>query len=168
RQRRTIGNFERDKAFPLRLEGGDVDDDAAARVRRLAYADREHVARNLEVFDGAGESERVGWNQDGRTLDVNERSLIEVLGIDDGGVDVGEDFEFIGHTQIVTVGRKTVGDHAVADLAVVERIDHVVVESHFADPAVAFNRHGYGVLGYSGIVFARKDECAILIGSNLR
>ena len=36
RQRRGVGKFERDEAFPFRLERRDVDDDAATRIRRLA------------------------------------------------------------------------------------------------------------------------------------
>src|SRR5437868_15405875 len=47
-QRRGVGELERHVAFPLGLEGRDVDDDAAARVRALTQADREHVARDAE------------------------------------------------------------------------------------------------------------------------
>src|SRR5664279_4082672 len=51
RKRRRVRELERDVAFPLRLERRHVDDDAAARIRALAEADGEHVARNAEVLD---------------------------------------------------------------------------------------------------------------------
>src|SRR5207249_8855166 len=54
-----VADFERDEAFPFGLEGRDVDDDSAARVRGLADADGEHIAWNAEVFDGSGERKRV-------------------------------------------------------------------------------------------------------------
>ena len=44
RQRRGVGDFERDEAFPLRLERRDVDDDAAAGIRALTHTDGQHVA----------------------------------------------------------------------------------------------------------------------------
>src|SRR5262245_26886815 len=48
RQRRGVGEFQRDVAFPLGLERCDVHDDAAARIGRLADADHQHVARDAE------------------------------------------------------------------------------------------------------------------------
>src|SRR5574343_136566 len=52
-QRRGVGKLQGHVAFPFRLEGRDVDDDAAARVGALAQADGEHAARDAEVFDRA-------------------------------------------------------------------------------------------------------------------
>src|SRR5215472_13315348 len=52
RKRRSVRDFEGDESFPLGLERGHVDDDAAAGVGALANADRQHAARNLEIFDG--------------------------------------------------------------------------------------------------------------------
>src|SRR5438477_408317 len=43
-QGRRVRDLERHEPFPLRLERGDVGDDAAARVRALPDADRQHVA----------------------------------------------------------------------------------------------------------------------------
>src|SRR5205807_8744773 len=48
-----VRDFECDVPLPLGLEGRDVGDDAAARVRRLADRHGEYIARNAEVFDGA-------------------------------------------------------------------------------------------------------------------
>src|SRR5690606_33262095 len=42
RQRRGVRDLDGHVPFPLRLERRDVDDDAAARVGRLAEADRQH------------------------------------------------------------------------------------------------------------------------------
>ena len=59
RQWRGIGDFQRYVTFPLRLEGCDVHDDAAARVGALADAEREHVARDAEILNAAGERKGV-------------------------------------------------------------------------------------------------------------
>ena len=72
----------------------------------------------------------------------DERALVELLGIDDGAVDVGEDLEFVGHAQVVAVGRQTVGDDAFADLLLRKGVDHIVFRGHFADPTVTLDGHG--------------------------
>ena len=53
RERRGVRDLQRYEAFPLGLERGHVHDDAAAGVGAFAYANGEHAARNLEVFDRA-------------------------------------------------------------------------------------------------------------------
>jgi hypothetical protein len=69
-------------AFPLRLERGDVDDDAATGIGALAQADGQHVARNAEVFDGAGQGEGVRRDDADVALDVDEAAGIEVFRVD--------------------------------------------------------------------------------------
>jgi hypothetical protein len=103
-QRRGVGDLEGDEAFPLRLKRRDVDDDAAARVGRLADADGQHVARNLEVLHRARQGKRVGRHDADIGLHGDEGALVELLGIDDGAVDVGEDLELVGDAQVVSVG----------------------------------------------------------------
>src|SRR5689334_8784267 len=56
-ERRSVRDFESDKSLPLRLEGRHIHNDAAAGIGALADADREHAARNLEIFDRARQSE---------------------------------------------------------------------------------------------------------------
>src|SRR5215467_5077304 len=51
RQRRRVRELERHEAFPFRLERRHVDDDPASRVGRFSERDREHAARDAEVFD---------------------------------------------------------------------------------------------------------------------
>ena len=111
-QRRGVGDLEGDDALPLRLERRHVHDDPAARVGRLADADREHVARDAEVLDGAREGEGVGRDDADVALEVDEGARVEVLGVDDRGVDVGEDLELVGDADVVAVGRDAVRDHA--------------------------------------------------------
>src|SRR5262249_14006621 len=77
----------------------------------------------------------------GRSLDADERALVKLLGIDDGGIYVGEDLEFVGYAEIVSVRGDAVGNHAFTHLAVVEWIDHSMFLGHAADPAVTFNCH---------------------------
>src|SRR5579872_61965 len=59
RERRCVRNFQRHESFPLRLERSHVDDDPAARIGTLSYADGKDAAGDLEVFDGARQGERV-------------------------------------------------------------------------------------------------------------
>src|SRR4029077_15728370 len=84
RERGRVREFERDVALPLGLERRAVDDGAATRVRALAEANDEHIARHAESFDGARESERVGGDDAYVAFEVDEGLLVEVLGIDDG------------------------------------------------------------------------------------
>src|ERR1700739_1281566 len=53
RERRGVRDFQRNEAFPLGLERGHVHDDAAASIGTFAYANGEHTAGDLEVFDRA-------------------------------------------------------------------------------------------------------------------
>ncbi len=74
-------------------------------------------ARDAEVLDGARQGEGVGRDDADFAVEVDHRSRVEMLGIDDGRVDVGEDLELVGHADVVAVGRHAVGDDAVAHLA---------------------------------------------------
>ena len=140
-ERRGVADFECDEAFPFGFERRDVDDDAAARVGGFAEADCEHVARDAEVFDGAGEREGVRRHDADVALVRDERTRIEMLWIDDGRIDVGENLKFIGDANVVPVRRNSVADDTFANLAVGERLDHFVFERHFANPAVWLNGH---------------------------
>ena len=66
--------------------------------------------------------------------------------INDGAVDIGEDFEFIGTTDVVAVAGCAVGNDALAvglfDLVGLERLNHAVFFGHAAYPFVGFNAHG--------------------------
>ena len=79
-------------------------------------------------------------------LQVHEAVGVEVLGVDDGRVDVGEDLELVGAADVVAVARGAVGDHppglALAHLSGLEGLDHAVLGGHAADPAVGLDGHG--------------------------
>ncbi len=64
-----------------------------------------------------------------------------MLGIDDGRINVGENLKLVGDANVVAVRRNSVADDAFANLAVGERLDHLVIERHFANPAVWLNGH---------------------------
>src|SRR5579862_5691681 len=95
-----IRDFQRDEAFPLRLEGRHVDDDAATGIGTFANADGQHAAGNLEVFDRTRQGKGVGRHDANVGGYIDERSFVEMLGIDQSVVDVGKDFELVGHTQV--------------------------------------------------------------------
>src|SRR5487761_16232 len=102
-QRSSVGDFQGDVAFPLRLERGYVHDDAAARVCRFSDADGEDAARNLEVFHRAGKSERIRRNDADRARELDEGSPVELFGVYDGAVDVGKNLEFVRNPKVITV-----------------------------------------------------------------
>src|SRR5512139_3221959 len=145
RQRRGVAELQRHVPFPLGLERGDVDDDAAARVSALAEADRQHGPRNAEVLDGARERERVRRDDADVTGEIDEGVRVERLGIDDRRVDVGEDLEFARAADVVTVaGRAVAHDLLAADLAYLtglEGLDHPGLRRHAAYPLVALDAH---------------------------
>jgi hypothetical protein len=140
-QRRGVRNFEGDEALPLRLKGRDVDDDAAAGVSGFADANGEDVAGNFEVLDGARECEGVGRDDGDIGIDGDKGALVEVFRVDDGTVDVGENLELVGDTEVVSIAGDTVGNHTLTDLLFGVRVNHVVFLRHSADPAVRLN-HG--------------------------
>ena len=127
--------------FPFRLERRHVDDDPAARVGRLAETDRQNVARDPEVLESAGQREGIRRDDADVRLDVHEGLRVEVLRIDDGVVDVGEDLELVADADVVTVRREAVRDDALAHLIVDEGFDHPLFERHALDPGVVFDGH---------------------------
>ena len=134
-------------AFPLRLQRRYVDNNSTARVRRFSQADRQHVARNAKVFDGARKRERIRRDDANIAFQVDERIGVERLWIDDRAVDVGEDLEFIGAANVLAVTRGAVADNAlavhVANLSRLERLDHAL-RGHAANPFIAFDAHWDG------------------------
>lgn len=156
RQRRGVGEFERYIAFPFRLERGHVHDDAAAGISGFAQAHGEHVAWDAEIFHRARQRERVGRDDAAVVFHGNEVFRVEVFRIDDGAVDVGEDFEFVGAADVVAVAGGAVGNNAAAallfDLVRLERLDHAVLFGHAAYPLVGFDAHGVcpGVSWFGG------------------
>ena len=78
-------------------------------------------------------------------LNIHKGLVVEIFRIDDGGVDIGEQFKFVGAADIVAVARCAVGDNALtidmADLIRLKRLDHAVLRSHAADPLVGFDAH---------------------------
>lgn len=68
------------------------------------------------------------------------------FGIDDGAVDVGKNFKFIGAADIVAVAGRTVGDDALSvgffDLVRLEGINHAEFFAHSAYPFVGLDAHG--------------------------
>src|SRR5690554_4522295 len=73
RKRRRVGEFQRHVAFPLGLQRRDVHDDSAAGISRFAQADHQHVTRDAEVFDRAGQDKAVGRNHADVGLAIDER-----------------------------------------------------------------------------------------------
>src|SRR4030095_13164564 len=62
------------------------------------------------------------------------------LRVHDSVVDVREDLELVGHADVVSVRRETVRNDPLTHLAILERLDHAVLECHALDPPVGFSR----------------------------
>src|SRR3546814_2460555 len=123
-------------AFPAGFERGDVHDDPAPRIGRLAEADDEYVARDAEIFDRAGEREAVRRNDADVGLAVDEAVRGEILGVDDRAVDVGENLEVVGDARVIAVGREARAAAAVAALRLAERFDHAPRPGGFVTPSI--------------------------------
>ena len=87
-----------------------------------------------------------------RAFDIDEALRIKGLGVNDGTVDVGENFEFASAADVVAVAGGAVGDDfapafVVADEAGFVRVNHAVLFGHLFDPAVVFDAHGVSGLG---------------------
>src|SRR3546814_16363106 len=91
-------------AFPAGFERGDVHDDPAPRIGRLAEADDEYVARDAEIFDRAGESEAIRRNDADVGLAGDEAVRGEILGVDDRAGDVGGHLQVVGTALILALG----------------------------------------------------------------
>ena len=103
RHRSRVRKLERYIAFPLGFKRRDVYDDATARVGAFTQADCHHVAWDAEIFDRAREGETVRRNDDVVVFDVDEALRIELLRIDDGAINVCEQFELVGTTHVVAI-----------------------------------------------------------------
>ena len=113
RQRGRIGKFQGDMTFPLGFQGSDIDDDPAARVGALTETNHQDVAGDAQIFDGAGQREGVWGDHADIGLEIHEAVGVEVLGIDNRRIDIGEDLEFVGTEDVVAVAGGTEGNEAL-------------------------------------------------------
>src|SRR5487761_2266 len=140
-QRRGVRYLDGDVALPFGLQWRDVDDDAAARIGRLAETDHQRVARNAEILYRRGEREAVGRHDADVGLLVDYAFGGKMLRIVDGARDIGEDLEVAADARVVAVGRQAIGDDALARLLLDEGLDHGARERHLANPFVRHDQH---------------------------
>lgn len=82
-------------------------------ISRFTQAHRQDVAWNSESFHCAGQSERVGRDDADIGRNINKAALIEIFRIDDRRIDIGENLELIGATNIVTIAGGAIGNDTV-------------------------------------------------------
>ena len=128
-----IGKFECDVAFPAWLEWRDITEDAGARVSGFSDADDEDIFWDTEIFHGPAQNEAVRRNDAAFCFTFDETFRIEVFRIDDGVVDIGEDFEFFGNACVIAVAREAVANDAFSFLLFDERFDHALLFCKLAD-----------------------------------
>jgi len=144
-QRRCVGKFQGDMAFPFRLQRRDVDDDAAARIGGFSKADDEHIAGDAEIFNGARQSKRIRWNDAFAGADVDEASHVKNFRVHNGAVDVGEDFEFASAANVISIAGSAIGNAFVLTGAATQmrlkRFNHPVLGNLSPNPFIALNAH---------------------------
>jgi hypothetical protein len=150
RQWRGVADLDRHLAFPLGLQRRDVNDDAATGVGGFPQADDQDVARNAKIFDGVAERETVRGNDANVGLAVHEAGGLKGFGIDNRGINIGEDLELVRDAGVIAVAGQAVADHAVTLLRLDERLNHAVVLRHPADPAVGQDGHSVVDSGRGG------------------
>src|SRR5271169_5884509 len=64
-----------------------------------------------------------------------------MLRIHNRRIHIRENLKFVRHAYVVAIRRNSISDHTFAHLPVGERLDHLVLQRHFADPPVWLNRH---------------------------
>ena len=71
---------------------------------------------------------------------LNEAVRVEVFRVNDAAVHIGENFEFIGTTDVVAIAGGAVADDAlivhIAHLVRFKRLDHPVLLCHTTDPFI--------------------------------
>ena len=90
------------------------------------------------VFDRFGQGEAVRRNDAEIAFDIDEGARVELLGIDDRAVDVGEDLETAADAHVVAVARDAVGDHAGPVRFLGKRLDF----DFFLDLPIREQAHG--------------------------
>lgn len=147
-----VRELERHLTVPFGFERRAIHDDATASVGRLADADRQGIARNIEVFQRMSQCEAVRRDDAVVAFVVHEGSFIKVLGIDNDVVlarVVREDLELTTTANIVTITGQTITDDTFAfgvgpDLVRNKRLDHGMFP------------HGWSVEGVYEFVVTRK------------
>ena len=131
----------------------------ASCIRTLTKTDCQHIARNAKIFNSTRQCKAVRRNNALRTFKVNKALIVKVLGIDDCAVDVGEDLELIGASNVIAVAACTVADDAtcfiLTNLSRRERLNHAVCFSHVFDPSIVFDRHVFSLFKIKGSLSKR-------------
>ena len=73
-------------------------------------------------------------------MHIHKAAVVEILGIHNGRVDVGEYLELTGTTHILAIARCAIGNHpaivAFSHLTRLEGLDHPLLFHHAANPLV--------------------------------
>src|SRR6267143_1166772 len=83
RQRCGIRDLQRYESFPLRLKWRHIHNNSAPRVRALADTNRQTVARDAEILDGARQRKGIGRHDAHVARELDEGLRIEPFRIDD-------------------------------------------------------------------------------------
>src|SRR4030066_56730 len=105
-------------------------------------------ARETAVLDGASQGKGIGRDDAHLSLEVDHGGRVEILGVHDGGVHVGEDLELVRHPDVVAVGGYAVGDGTLAHLLLDQGLDHAMLAGPSPDPMVRLESHPWPPRAY--------------------
>ena len=89
-------NLQCDMAFPAGFKRCHINNQAASCISAFAKTDNQNVVWNFEVFNSSCQNETIWRNYTYIRLAVDKTIIREILGINDGAVDIGKNFELIG------------------------------------------------------------------------
>jgi hypothetical protein len=140
-QRRGVAEFQCHKAFPFRLKGCHVNDDAAARIRAFTQTNRQQIARNAEILHRPRQCKAVGRDDAAVTLKIHKALFVEVFRVHHGAVDVGKHLELRRAANVVAITAGAVADNLLPillpHLPRLIRLNHAVLLCEFADLVVS-------------------------------
>src|SRR6185295_10913261 len=132
-----VRNFDGEVSTPFWLKRRDIHDDTTPWVSGFANAESENVPGYSEILCTDCERKAIRRNDAiFFRINRNEGIVSKILRVNNGVVDVGENFEFAANSNVVTVGRQTEADCFFRDnparrlsdyfpyLVVVKRIYH--------------------------------------------
>src|ERR1041384_5716066 len=78
-----------------------VNYNATTGIRRFSQTNGQHYAGKTEVFHGARQRKRIGWDDTYVATVIHHGFRIKILGVNSCREDIGKNLEFISHTDIV-------------------------------------------------------------------
>ena len=90
-------------AFPLWLQGRDIDNNTAAGIGRFAQADGQHRTRNFKVLNRSRQRKTVGRDNAEFALHIHKGIIVEILRVYRLRMHISKHLKLIRTAHIVAV-----------------------------------------------------------------